>query len=77
MDKKIFRKACKYFTDAEKHQIIQELLSSQCTKVEIWEKYTGELEEHGHLLRWMRQLGYNTKIRTRRPNIGSGQKAGE
>ena len=36
---------------------------------EIWEKYTGEEEEHGQLLRWMRQLGYNTGIKTRRPNI--------
>lgn len=52
MDKKIIQKAQKYFTVAEKHKIIQELISSQCTKVEIWEKYTGEEEEHGQLLRW-------------------------
>ena len=39
--------------------------------MEIWEKYTGEVEEHGQLLRWMRQLGYNTGIKTRRPNIVS------
>ena len=71
MDKKIIQKAGKYFTEDEKHKIIQELISTQCTKVEIWEKYTGEKEEHGHLLRWMRQLGYNTGIRTRRPNIVS------
>ena len=71
MDKKIIQKAQKYFTVAEKHKIIQELISSQCTKVEIWEKYTGEEEEHGQLLRWMRQLGYNTGTKTRRPNIVS------
>lgn len=71
MDKKIIQKAQKYFTVAEKHKIIQELISTQCTKVEIWEKYTGEEEEHGQLLRWMRQLGYNTGIKTRRPNIVS------
>ncbi len=71
MDKKIIQKAGRYFTELEKHQIIQELLSSQCTKVEIWEKYTGEEEEHGQLLRWMKALGYNTGIRTRRPNIVS------
>ena len=41
MDKKIIQKAGKYFTETEKHQIIQELISSQCTKVEKWEKYTG------------------------------------
>lgn len=69
MEKKIIKKAGKYFTEEEKHFIIQELISTQRTKVEIWEKYTGKEEEHGQLLRWMRQLGYNTDIRTRRPNI--------
>jgi hypothetical protein len=43
------------FTDLEKHQIIQEYYSSGKTKQEIWEKYTGYEEEHGSLLRWMRQ----------------------
>lgn len=71
MDKKIIQKGGKYFTIDEKHKIIQELISTQCTKVAIWEKYTGEEEEHGQLLRWMRQLGYNTGIKTRRPNIVS------
>ena len=71
MGKKIIQKAGKYFTEDEKHKIIQELISSQCTKVEIWEKYTGEQEEHGQLLRWMKQLGYSTGIKTRRPNIVS------
>jgi len=71
MDKKIIKKAGKYFSETEKHYIIQELISSQCTKVEIWEKYTGEEQEHGQLFRWMKQLGYNTGIKTRRPNIES------
>ena len=71
MEKKIIKKAGKYFTEFEKHKIIQELISTKCTKVEIWEKYTGEEEEHGQLLRWMKQLGYNTGIKTRRPNIVS------
>ena len=60
MDKqkrKIIQKAGRYFTETEKHLIIQELNSTQCTKVEIWEKYTGEEEEHGQLLRWMKALG--------------------
>jgi transposase len=47
------------FTISERHQIIQEMLSSQCTKREIWEKYTGQSEEHGCILKWMRQLGYD------------------
>jgi hypothetical protein len=71
MDKKIIQKTAKYFTEDEKHSIIQELISTHCTKVELWEKYTGELEEHGQLLRWMRQLGYSTGIKTRRPNFRS------
>ena len=71
MNKKIIQKAGKYFTEDEKHKIIQELISTQCTKVEIWEKYTGQEEEHGQLLRWLKSLGYNTGIKTRRPNIVS------
>jgi hypothetical protein len=52
MDKKIIQKGGKYFTETEKHQIIQELLQYQLTKQEIWEKYTGQKEEHGQLHRW-------------------------
>ena len=40
MDKKSIQKAGKYFTEIEKHQVIQEMLSNQCTKQEIWQKYT-------------------------------------
>jgi len=65
----IIQKPNKYFTDSEKHHIIQELLSSGCTKREIWEKYTGQEEEHGQLLRWMKQLGYDSSVKTRRPNF--------
>ncbi|QQS30858.1 MAG: hypothetical protein IPM47_08020 [Sphingobacteriales bacterium] len=65
----IIQKPNKYFTDSEKHHILQELLSSGSTKQEIWEKYTGQQEEHGQLLRWMRQLGYDTSVKTRRPNF--------
>ena len=71
MDKKIIQKAGKYFTETEKHRIIEELIATQSTKVEIWEKYTGEVEEHGQLLRWMKALGYHSGIKTRRPNIVS------
>jgi transposase-like protein len=65
----IIQKPNKYFTETEKHQIIQELLDSGCTKAEIWQKYTGQNEEHGQLLRWMRQLGYDSSVKTRRPNF--------
>jgi transposase len=57
------------FSISERHQIIQELLSSGCTKQEIWGKYTGGREEHGHLTRWMRNLGYNVASPIRRPNF--------
>ncbi|NIM34319.1 MAG: hypothetical protein GTN67_02320 [Hydrotalea flava] len=46
MDKKIIKKAGKYFTEEEKQKVIQELISTGCTKVEIWEKCTGEEKEH-------------------------------
>ena len=66
MDKKIIQKAGKYYTETERHQIIREYLSSDCTKQDIWQKYTGKKEEHGQLFRWMLQLGYNTN---KKPNI--------
>jgi len=65
----VIQKPNKYFTEAEKHHIIKELLSTGCTKAEIWQKYTGQNEEHGQLLRWMRKFGYDTSVKTRRPNF--------
>ena len=70
-EQKIVKKPNKYFSDAEKHIIIQEMLETDCTKREIWEKYTGHEEEHGQLLRWMRKLGYDYSLPTRRPNFVS------
>ena len=58
------------FTISERHQIIKEMLSSNCTRTEIWRKYTGQSEEHGFLLRWMRQLGYPIELTVRRPTFG-------
>jgi translation elongation factor EF-G len=62
-------KAVNYFTDSDRHRILQEMMSSNCTKQAIWKKYTGEDKEHGQMLRWMRKLGYNTEFPTRRPNF--------
>ena len=59
MNKKIVKKAGKYFTQEDQHMIIQEMISNGCTKKEIWKKYTGQEEEHGQLLRWMKKLGYS------------------
>lgn len=54
------------FTEKEKHQIIQEMLSTGCTKDAIWKKYTGRGNEHGKILNWMRQYGYHSAISPRR-----------
>lgn len=55
-----------HFTDDEKHQMIQEMLTLGCTKRAIWKKYTGRDDEHGKILDWMRQFGYNSSISLRR-----------
>ena len=55
---KIIKNPNNYFSDSEKHFIIQEFLSSGWSKAKIWKKYTGRKEEGGYLLGWMRKLGY-------------------
>jgi hypothetical protein len=45
------------FTDNERRKIIEESLRGERTRTEIWRHYTGRKEEHGQILRWMRQLG--------------------
>ena len=49
------------FSRAQKHVIVQEYLTGVLSKREIWEKYTGEKQEHGQILRWMRQFGYDNQ----------------
>ena len=49
------------FSRAQKHVIVQEYLTGVLSKREIWEKYTGEKQEHGQILRWMRQFGYENQ----------------
>jgi hypothetical protein len=46
------------FSIKERISIIEEYLSTGCKKQEIWKKYTGQDVEHGQLLKWIRQLGY-------------------
>ena len=65
MDKKMIQKSNRHFTETEKHQTIQELISTQSTKVEIWVKYTGEEDDYDQLLRWMKVFVYHIGIRTR------------
>jgi hypothetical protein len=75
MNNKIIQKASKYFTEPERRTIIEEFLSSQCSKQEIWEKYTGEKGEHGYLFRWMKALGYPIEIKARKPKLVSDYNA--
>ena len=70
MSKIFFKKAGNLFTSEERHGIIKEYLSSGCSKLEIWQKYTNQSKERGHLLRWMRELGYDPKSRVRKVDIG-------
>ena len=56
------RRRKRYFTDSDKHFIIQEVLRTGKTKREIWEKHTGDEHDHGQILRWMRQLGYDESV---------------
>jgi hypothetical protein len=60
MKTRIIQKSPRYFTDAERHQMINEFLSGRGSKQSIWRKYTGETKEHGIILKWMRKLGYTT-----------------
>jgi transposase len=66
--KLIVKKPNQFFSLEQRHKIVKELLNSGCTKREIWEKYTGQEEEHGQLLRWMRELGYESSDTNRRNN---------
>ena len=60
MKTRIIQKQPRYFTDDERHQMINEFLSGRGSKQSIWRKYTGEPNEHGIILKWMRKLGYTT-----------------
>jgi len=45
----------------ERHQMVQEVLTTGAKKIDVWRKYTGQEEEHGQLLQWMRKFGYVTQ----------------
>jgi transposase-like protein len=55
----IQRRPLSSISEAERREIIEEYLKGGRTKVDIWRQYTGHLEEHGQIVRWMRQLGYS------------------
>ncbi|MCL1833309.1 MAG: hypothetical protein FWG49_02285 [Leptospirales bacterium] len=62
-----------YFDESEKRQIIEDYLQSGLTKQAIWEKYTGRSEEHGSILRWMRELGYCPESKERKITFIEGK----
>jgi transposase len=73
MDKKkrkIIQKKGKHYSETERHSIIQEMFKNNWTKQYTWELYTGEPEERGQLMRWMRKLGYVKEIRHKKFNFG-------
>lgn len=49
------------FNELERRAIIEEYLTGDMSKKDIWYKYTGYEHEHGGLLNWMRKLGYVEK----------------
>ena len=57
MDKQIIQQPGRLYSIAERRMIVNEYLSGKVSKREVWKKYTGETQEHGHLLRWIRKFG--------------------
>ncbi len=56
----------------ERAEIVKDYLLSNESKASIWKKYTGRDEEHGQIIRWMRELGYDTSLSTRSAIFHSG-----
>ena len=75
MERKPIQKKGRHYTREEQHLIIQEMLKHGCSKKEIWKKYTGQEEEHGQLLRWMRKLGYSDTVTQNQSTFERNQKA--
>ena len=55
------KNGCMVIEEFVKHQMIQEHLQGK-RKYEVWQKYTGQRADHGYIIRWMRELGYEDKI---------------
>lgn len=71
MGRKRKLKSGRLFSEKERRAIIEEYLQKGGTKREIWYKYTGQLEEKGSIIKWMRQLGYLDKNKSRPVNFAS------
>ena len=61
--KKKERHSTRSYSEAFKRQMIEYYLENNYSKREVWQKFTGQYEEHGTLLRWMRKYGYTTNVK--------------
>ena len=52
-----------YFADHEKQLIIDDYLSGNESKKEVYQRYTGYSAEHGKISKWMRQFGLEAKFK--------------
>ena len=56
------KRSASQFSFNDRIKIIEDYLKSNMTKEEVWRKYTGNSDK-GSLIRWMRKLGYNDKVK--------------
>jgi len=47
------------YTEEEKRSVVEYFLAHSYTKQYVWQKFTGQSSEHGQILRWLRELGYD------------------
>lgn len=57
--------ALRGYPERFKKKVVEYYLKEGCTKQYAWQKFTGYAQEHGTILRWMRQLGYISEVKTR------------
>ena len=74
---KVGRKEIFDFSWEERREIVEDYLRSGQSKTSIWRKYTGQSEEHGKILRWMRKLGYEDYPAMKKAEKQPGKKPSE
>jgi len=61
MEEKRFKskqRPSKFFSVKQKHEIIKAYLEGSKSKQQVWQEFTGDEEEKGQIIKYMRQLGY-------------------
>jgi transposase len=61
------KRSSRSFSAAERLKIVEESLKGERTRTQIWQHYSGQDEEHGYILRWMRKLGLAEKAFPKKP----------